>query len=275
MPGAGGEGLLVNTLLLTIFHADVNCLTNKVNYILDLINKNDIDMFCISESWLTETILDQSVEIDGFKFMRKDSPSGIRKHGVALYYKNSIKIVEVPVPIPNILCVHLIDFNLFCLVVYRPPTQPTQENDDLVRFMSAFCEDKETIIMGDFNLPSLKWNNNFYETAYCTPNDRKFLDCFTSLGLSQVVQKPTHFPAGNTLDLCLVSDAERVASYEVSPPMPGCSHGVVSVKYTFQAVASDIFTASPSRPKKCGLVLFLDLCESTCIILTGLLSCRV
>ena len=32
--------------------------------------------------------------------------------------------------------------------------------------------------------------------------------------------------------------------------MPGCSHGVVSVKYTFQAVASDIFTASPSRPKK-------------------------
>ena len=189
MPGVGERGSLVNTLLLNVAHSNDNCLTKKFNYIVDLINQDDFDLFCISESWLTEAILDQSVEIDGFKFIRKDSPSGVRKHGVALYFKSSIKIVEVPVPIPNVLCVHLIDFTVFCLVIYRPPTQPSQDNDELVRFISAFCDDKETILMGDFNLPSLKWGNDFFETAYCTPNDRKFLDCFNSVGLTQVVQK--------------------------------------------------------------------------------------
>ena len=93
--------------------------------------------------------------------------------------------------------------------------------------------------MGDFNLPSLRWTADMFNN-YILPTDRLFLDAFTEAGLTQVVQDPTIFPSNNVLDLCLVTDEERIVTCDVLQPFPGCCHGVVKIQYTFQDVDFNI-----------------------------------
>ena len=88
--------------------------------------------------------------------------------------------------------------------------------------------------MGDFNLPSIKWYLECYRIGLSRV-DSSFLDCFTSLGLSQLIMEPTFFPSGNILDLILISDIDRIGDTQVFPPFPNCGHSPVIASYYFQA----------------------------------------
>ena len=52
--------------------------------------------------------------------------------------------------------------------------------------------------------------------------------------LHYVVQESTNFPSGNIIDLCLVTNENRVGTCDVLHPFPNCSHGLIKVLYTFQ-----------------------------------------
>ena len=93
----------------------------------------------------------------------------------------------------------------------------------------------DCIILGDFNLPSIKWGNENPVGEYVSPVDRVFYDTFVYAGLQQVVEEPTNFPSSTILDLCLVTHSERLGSVLVHPPLPPCSHGIVQVPYIFQS----------------------------------------
>ena len=71
--------------------------------------------------------------------------------------------------------------------------------------MTEFCTDKEVLMQGDFNLPSLKWNTDSMFSHYVPPFDMKFYEVFTAAGLSQIVKESMYFQSGSVLDLCLVS----------------------------------------------------------------------
>ena len=51
-------------------------------------------------------------------------------------------------------------------------------------------------IVGDFNFPSIDWENNYSSHSI----DQSFLELFSNLGLAQLINKPTH-TAGNILDI--------------------------------------------------------------------------
>ena len=90
-------------------------------------------------------------------------------------------------------------------------------------------------MQGDFNLCSIAWDDENLLGFYISPNDKKFLDCFTNFLLSQIVRESTNFPPCAILDLCLLSTPERVCSNSIQPLLTvSCSHGAVLVKYTFQ-----------------------------------------
>ena len=57
--------------------------------------------------------------------------------------------------VPNIIAVHLLDWNLWILAVYHPPSYRQAENTALIEAILDFCESREVVILGDFNLPSL------------------------------------------------------------------------------------------------------------------------
>ena len=121
---ASGVGLgnwIVNSIFVCFVHVNVNSLVNKVSYIHNFIVDHDADVVGISETWLNHEIEDVTVSVPGFDIIRRDSPSGIRKHGVAAYVKQSLKYEVVNVDIPNLLCLYLVDYKVYHIVVYRPP----------------------------------------------------------------------------------------------------------------------------------------------------------
>ena len=170
------------------------------------------------------------VELAGYRFYRCDVEGTVRKHGVGLYLADGLDAASVDINVPNVLVVHLLAWDLYVIVVYRPPSYDEQENYVLKQFIVDFCFGKNVLILGDFNLPSLRWNEEGeLAEGYIRPLDLEFYEAFLEVGLTQSVSMPTFALSGSILDLIFVSNAEMVGSIEVLPPFPRCHHSPVLV----------------------------------------------
>ena len=52
------------------------------------------------------------------------------------------------------------------------------ENEQVVDFLTEFCQGKETVIMGDFNLPGIDWCAGSGSLCPVPPLERSFLNAF-------------------------------------------------------------------------------------------------
>ena len=80
------------------------------------------------------------VAVEGYSVVRGDVQGLIRKHGVCLYIRDSVRFVEIDLGCQNLAAVHLVKYDLFVLSVYRPPSYTDQENISLIRMLCEFCE---------------------------------------------------------------------------------------------------------------------------------------
>lgn len=222
---------------LKFAHKNVNNLSNKVNFVAREMENKNIDIFAITETWLMPTVSDAAVAVKGYDLYRKDSVENRSKHGVCCYVKSNIKIGNVNSEVPNTLALEMLPWKVYVVIVYRPPSNNNEANESLRTFIGTFCPEKEVIILGDFNLPSLKWNNlNISEHA--SPFDHSFLNTFTNLSLTQWIDQPTFFPSSNILDLVLTSESDRVLEVQIDPPFPACHHALIVFSYLI--VAQDL-----------------------------------
>ena len=97
------------------------------------------------------------MSVNGSVVVRRDTHGTIRKHCVCLYARASFQYEEMNLALPNIVAVHLLDWSLWILAVYRPPSYGRSENTALIEAILGFCEGREVVILGDFNLLSLVW----------------------------------------------------------------------------------------------------------------------
>ena len=163
-----------------------------------------------------------------------------------MFIKNEIKYNHIICSLRNVLIIYLLDLDIYVITVYRPPSYNNDDNIALTNFLVEFCSNKEVLIQGDFNLPSLSWQDTDPLLGYVSPLDMVFFNSFVDIGLTQLVHEPTNFPSGNTLDLCLVTHAERICSCVTLPPLPSCSHVPVLIAYTFQNM---IFSQNILQPE--------------------------
>ena len=187
---------------------------------------------CITETHLLRSMPDSYVNIDGYRVVRNDTPGSFAKHGVCLYVNCGIKFENVDVACPNCAAIHLSDLNVYVIVVYRPPSSSPGDDHCLHEFLNSFCLEKEVIILGDFNLPSLSWETP-NPSCHATVCDSQFFSTFNSLGLNQWVRTPTYPRSGNILDLILTSEDDRIGSTTILPPLPGCDHCPTLCDYVF------------------------------------------
>ena len=199
----------------------------------DFVMENSLEVLGVGETWLLNSDSSSFVDISGFSFIRADVKGFIRKHVVGVYVANTLKFEDIVVDVPNCIIIKLIDFELVLIVVYRPPSYTESENNRLCDLLIKQCVGSEVLILGDFNLPSLKWDSDL-PTVYVPPLDRKFLDIFISLGLTQWICCPTYILSDNILDLILSSEGDRVGEVAVCPPLPGCLHSPIVCDYVFQ-----------------------------------------
>ena len=117
------------------------------------------------------------------------------------------------------------------------PQYTVEENNRLSEFLREFCIDKEVIVQGDMNFPTIRWDLDDVYSQYMSPLDREFCDLFSDLGLTQVIEGPTHFPSGNVLDIFLTNSPDRLGCYKILSPLPRCHHSPVLVEVVFQNAA--------------------------------------
>ena len=90
--------------------------------------------------------------------------------------------------------------------MYRSPNLPNANNSELCDLLKSL--DKNNLIIGDFNFPTIDWENNSGENK-CRP----FLDSLNDKFLQQMVDFPTHI-CGNVLALVLTDIPERIINIE-------------------------------------------------------------
>ena len=82
----GSPNLFVPSILLS----NVMSLAPKIDELREVSKQIDVDLICITESWLQTHIHDNVVEISGYNIVRRDRYLG--EHGsVCIYIKNGIR----------------------------------------------------------------------------------------------------------------------------------------------------------------------------------------
>ena len=140
---------------------------------------NDLDVLAVGETWLTADVPSSYIAVVGYEVVRGDTNSRVRKHGVCMYVRHGVRFEEQTVSIPNVVAVHLLDFDLWILAVYRPPSYSSEENSQVIDMVLEFCEGREAVVLGDFNLPTLRWCcGGIVQPGYVNPNDAAFWSVF-------------------------------------------------------------------------------------------------
>lgn len=119
-------------------HINVNSLINKVNFIYSFLVDYKVSVLGISETCLTPSVLDACLTLPHYAIVCKDV-GVVAKHGVCIYVKTTLRYVEVVVDVPNTLVIFLSDYSLYFINVYCPPSNSTDDNDNLINFYLSFA----------------------------------------------------------------------------------------------------------------------------------------
>lgn len=183
----------------------------------------DVDLACITETWLKDRIADGVVHIPGYSIIRRDRKV-VEHGGVCLYIKDGYSKYHVIDKLKcceeiEILWVHLRPKRLprgySCLIIaiiYHP--DPSVENDSNIRnhlssslaLAESIHPDCALVVCGDFNRLNLQLIKNHYH-------------------LKQIVKVPTRKNA--VLDLILTNLAGHYANPEAFPPFGLSDHNTV------------------------------------------------
>ena len=156
---------------------------SKLANLKDAASSGRWDIICVTETHLLSHISDSFVTLPDYILFRHDTSGPTAKHGVCIYVHRLIMADSFSKPLPNVTSIHLPAFDVYCLLVYHPPSNSQDANDSVLNLIAEFCVGKEVILVGDFNLPSIDWYTNPPRSSSAT--DTSFLDCFNSLGLTQ------------------------------------------------------------------------------------------
>ena len=260
---------------LNLTVAMINCESsnNKADNIADYILEQDLDICCLTETWLNsdDTVTIGELFPNGYEIIsvpRKDRRGG----GVAVIIKQSLSIkfncskettfrsfehLNSIVSHPK----HSQPLNL--TIVYRPPrsnknTLPISVFfDEISDLLAAYTiTTTRLLITGDFNV-------HFDEPE--KPDVCKFLQIIESFGLKQHVSVPTHV-AGHTLDLVITrDDCDFLSNSQAHFMMT--SHSTVLFKLNWTKPHRPAVTRSSRKIKEIDLNKFRSDLQSYNILL--------
>ena len=191
---------------MKIAHVNIRSLTSGFNDFKILVQQQDFDVIMVTETWLTDNILDNTVNIQGYRLIRKDRTS--RGGGVAAYVKNYIKTftLDFDFQFKSTLELLFLKIKLFnkTLIVgafYKPPTANiTSVVGDLDNVLSNTCYRCDLCVcVGDLNVNFLNLNN-------------PVLKCFESYGFSQILNEPTRITSRSStlIDPFFLNDVQKL-----------------------------------------------------------------
>ena len=208
----------------------------------------DPDIILLTETWCNESVPDAALSMNKYVLEsdmrrdRTDTTNGIGG-GLLVYAKPGLKILPHNKFNDN-------EFNQFCcfkivtkgtplniVLVYRPPSSNIQNTDQLCSILKNL--DKNTILIGDINLPDINWID-----GSSTTRGRRVLETILEEDLSQLVDFPTHIK-GNILDLVITNCPDKVISISDEGRIGKSDHCILNMELK---VSATINSDKPTRP---------------------------
>ena len=200
---------------LHLIHLNINSLLSKIDELREIAGKTRATVIGITESKLDGSVLDEEINIDGYKLVRSDW----NRHGggVACYIHSDISFNvrgDFSSEIENIFLDILLPKTKPILIgiLYRPPDQ-SKFLDNLSTSISQTCtfNEQEVYILGDLNI-------NLINSQKHTPNGIKRYKEFCSLhGIEQLLPLPTRITKNSSslLDNVLINSADRISQFGI------------------------------------------------------------
>lgn len=176
---------------------------------VNIVTENNFDVMMISESWLSENISNDFLNIDGYRLVRCDRCTG-RGGGVAMYVNSKLNFEYVDVGgsqdgnIEQLWIISKLDNLTFAFgVTYRPPkgniTQFVEAIDNSLSIVVPISD--KIILAGDVNIDLFNLNN-------------QLAGLLDSYDFCQVIDQPTHVTdhSATLLDPIFISDADMVVN---------------------------------------------------------------
>ena len=181
--------------------------------------ENPQTIFCITETWLTENTPDLSLNVFGsHNFFRVDRLHS-RGGGVLICIPISINCFTVP---DHCFSTEHFDIITVCILgkekiflscCYRRPNYSV--TNELIEVFKKICFKNNSIIIGDFNLPSLDWSE-YSDVTKIPTNYLDFYNTAISNGLYQLVKHPTR--GEHYLDLLFTNMPSNINNIVVTDP---------------------------------------------------------
>ena len=183
------------------------------------------DLILLTETWCSDHITDAFLTIPGYEIQvrvdRINTDKG-RGGGLLVYSRTGIPILVLDTTSTfNQYCSFKV-YDLTVFLIYRSPSSGAENLRALEELIGKV--EKNTILIGDFNLPDLDW-----EKGTASGRTRKLLEVANDNMLEQLVKFPTHLK-GNILDLVLTNVPERVHEVEEVGRLGASDHVAILTK---------------------------------------------
>lgn len=215
------------------------CLTEEHIYNSDNPN-SEVPLFVSGcETWLKPHISDAQVNIPNYQIIRQDRINRERG-GVILYVHNSLPTSDVSTfddGICEAVFCHVKTINTLVTSIYRPPGTPITSFEKLLKFIqrninSMYEFNCDLIIMGDFNLPDMKWQQDESnpDTGTISESARLLNRFIEDNFITQYIDKPTR--QRNILDLFFTNNCNLILKCDVSETSLS-DHNIIKVQTTY------------------------------------------
>lgn len=209
---------------LNIFHLNIHFLYSKLDEIKVLNSDQKFDILCFCETFLDFSHSNNEISLNDYEMYRRDR--GTHGGGLVIYVKNNYHCNRrTDLESASIECIWLEIKQHHCkplllCYTYRPPSCNvswlTEFSDSMEK---CFSEQKECIILGDFNFDALK----------PVGSSRVWFDLMESLNFTQLVDKPTRVTLNSStlIDHAFSNSPDNISSvsvpcYSLSDHYPIC-----------------------------------------------------
>lgn len=209
---------------LKIAHLNVGSLQAHVDCVAEIIDTYHLDIFAVSETWLTDLVSSALVDIQGYVFIRKDYRG--RGSGVGMYIRQDIPFSIIPTSECTEqlgITIKIKSFKCSVCVIYR------NFRDDYKLFLNelentitaCFLDCDNVMILGDMNLDLYKGEDT--EVA-------QYINLINDIGLIQLIDESTRV-TGTTqtlIDHLLVSSVDVIGESAVfDTPYDFLDHDII------------------------------------------------
>ena len=203
---------------ITCYYLNIRSIVNKLSAFQAHVYLSDFDVVCLSETWLSDSLIDQEILPSNYNIYCNDRPSC--GGGVLIATKDNIPVTAVTPYLSSSHAFEILSIKLnlrkpiILTCVYIPPgSNDLPAMSILVSTLIQVIQSdpsSDTIVVGDFNLPDIQWDT----LSASSTVSKAFCDFVFYNTLIQLVDQPTH-TRGNILDLIHTSSTECIANLTI------------------------------------------------------------